>query len=215
MKCWSEGELRAYIDRELPPEDMELVSAHLEVCSVCGDHWAEMAGRAARVSALMTHLTETEPMVRAARLRRPAPSPWRWGGLAAALAAGLAVGILVMPKRGTQVAMAPPQPAPVVQSAVTRPEPAAPVVALASSTPASVVQPRRTRKPVAAAPQKGDTFLALDNDPIEAGVVLRVALGPREVPADVIIDADGRPRAIRLVDLKSTDLKSADLKSNH
>lgn len=204
MKCWSEGELRAFIDRELPPADMELVGAHLEECSECGDHWAEMAGRASRVSSLMAHLTETEPVVRAGQLRRPAQSPWRWGGVAAALAAGLIVGILVIPKRGTQVATVPPQPAPVVQSAVTRPELAAPVVALASTTPASVAPTRRSKKPVLPAPQKGDTFLALDSDPIETGVVVRVALGPREVPADVIIDADGRPRAIRLVNFKST-----------
>ncbi len=200
MKCWSEGELRAFIDRELPPEEMDRVSAHLEECSECGDLWAELAGRASHVSALMNELAEMEPVVRGGRLPRRANSPWRWGGVAAALAAGLAIGIVAMPKRGAQVAVAPP--APVVQSAASMTEPAGPVVSLAAGTPAKVAPARRSRRPSIPAAQS-NPFLALDNDPIEAGVVLRVALGPREVPADVIIDSDGRPRAIRLVNFKS------------
>jgi hypothetical protein len=47
-----------------------------------------------------------------------------------------------------------------------------------------------------------DYFLALDDDPIELGVVVRVALdGAAAVQADVVFDADGRPRAIRPVQL--------------
>jgi hypothetical protein len=42
-----------------------------------------------------------------------------------------------------------------------------------------------------------DYYLALDDEPIETGVVMRVALGPAEVPADVIFDQEGRARAIR------------------
>ena len=41
--------------------------------------------------------------------------------------------------------------------------------------------------------------MALDDEPIDTGVVMRVALGPAEVPADVVFSPDGRPRAIRLV----------------
>ena len=40
---------------------------------------------------------------------------------------------------------------------------------------------------------------ALDNEPIDAGLVVRVSLGPDNVQADVIITADGRARAYRLV----------------
>jgi hypothetical protein len=204
MKCWSEGELRAFIDRELTAVEMEQVTAHLEECSECGDLWAELAGRASRISALMNELTETVPVIRAGRLPRRAPAAWRWGGVAAALAAGLVIGIVTMQKRETPMAVAPPAPAPVMQNA-GRVEPASPVVALAAASTAPPAAPaRRNRKPVLPAAQVNDTFLALDNDPIEAGVVLRVALGPREVPADVIIDSDGRPRAIRLVNFKPT-----------
>jgi hypothetical protein len=43
-------------------------------------------------------------------------------------------------------------------------------------------------------------FIALDNEPIETGMVVRVAFGPDQVQADVIITPDGRPRAYRLVE---------------
>jgi hypothetical protein len=58
--------------------------------------------------------------------------------------------------------------------------------------------PRHSRRQPARARPPADYYLALDDDPIETGVVMRVALGPAEVPADVIFDQDGRARAIRL-----------------
>src|SRR6185295_1364296 len=98
-ECWSEGALRAYLDRELPPEDMEWMAAHLEVCSECGDHWAELAGRAERVSALMNTLPDPDRTVSILRTpRRVKITTWRWAGAAAALAAGLVLGIVLMPK---------------------------------------------------------------------------------------------------------------------
>ena len=51
--CWSEGELRAYLDRELPTEDMQRVAAHLRECTVCDGLCTELAARAAHVSALL------------------------------------------------------------------------------------------------------------------------------------------------------------------
>ena len=42
-------------------------------------------------------------------------------------------------------------------------------------------------------------YVALDDEPIEAGVVVRVGFGGGQVPADVIFGPDGRARAIRLV----------------
>ena len=44
-----------------------------------------------------------------------------------------------------------------------------------------------------------DDFISLDDEPMTTGVVLRVELGPRGIPADVIFGPDGRPHAIRLV----------------
>ncbi len=42
-------------------------------------------------------------------------------------------------------------------------------------------------------------FIFLDHEPIDTGLVVRVALGPDRIPADVIVGPDGRPRAYRLV----------------
>ncbi len=40
-------------------------------------------------------------------------------------------------------------------------------------------------------------YLALDDGPIDTGVVMRVAFDGTGMQADVIFDAEGRPRAIR------------------
>jgi hypothetical protein len=47
--------------------------------------------------------------------------------------------------------------------------------------------------------QQVEQFIALDNEPFETGLVVRVALGPDEVQADVVFSPDGRARAYRLV----------------
>lgn len=205
--CWSEGELRAFIDRELSPEITDRVAAHLEECSECGDLWAELAGRAKRVSALMDELAQPQPVAMIPRMPRRAASKWRWAGAAAALAAGLLMGLLALPKRTPEVAVTPSagnssQPAP-VETAIDRAEPRTPAVTLATARPARVAPASRRKRPAAATVEGNAPFLALDDEPIESGVVWRVELGPREVPADVIVDAAGRPRAIRLVNAKS------------
>ncbi len=43
-ECWSEGTLRAYLDRELPSEEMQRVAAHLGECTVCDCLCTELAG---------------------------------------------------------------------------------------------------------------------------------------------------------------------------
>jgi len=48
-------------------------------------------------------------------------------------------------------------------------------------------------------------FVALDNEPIDTGMVVRVAVGPDQVQADVIIGPDGRARAFRLVNGPSSN----------
>ena len=97
-ECWSEGALRAYLDRELPSQEMQRVAAHLGECTVCDCLCTELAGRAAHVSALMELLPEwsgaaPRPAVVTLR-RRP-----RWIGVAVALAACLALAVFLTPKR--------------------------------------------------------------------------------------------------------------------
>jgi anti-sigma factor RsiW len=202
-ECWSEGELRAYIDRELPAESMQRVAAHLEECSACGDLWAELAGRAHRVSALMDTLIEPKLAVVPQTMARHASRVWRWAAAGAALAAGIALGIAMLPKPAPKVAVIPPAAVQrdVDASSQVLPDTTANAVRLASAGPKSAL-PRRNAKPAARGNQTDAPFLALDDDPIESGVVWRVELGPREVPAEVIVDSDGRPRAIRLVNFK-------------
>jgi anti-sigma factor RsiW len=48
-------------------------------------------------------------------------------------------------------------------------------------------------------------FVALDDEPIETGMVVRVAVGPDQVQADVIIGPDGRARAFRLIAVPSSN----------
>ncbi len=211
-ECWSEGELRAYLDRELTPEDMDRVAGHLEVCSECGDLWAELAGRAARVSALMDALPVPDRTVSIARVPRQAKSTkWFWAGAAAALAAGLALGFVAMPKRPPQVTVV--TPAPTVRATPDAIDPRTPLgspavsprmgVMNAAARPGRVrpLQPVKRNTPLEVG-SDGD-FVSLDDEPIGTGVVLRVELGPKGIPADVIFGSDGRPHAIRLVNNKS------------
>jgi anti-sigma factor RsiW len=154
--CWTEGELRAYVDRELPAHDRDSVAAHLAECGECDLRYREIAARADRVRTALGALAERiAPGGPKATPRRLGVWP-RW-----AAAVGIAAGI-----------------------------------ALLLLSPAV--------KPHAVALDKGD-FKALDNEPIDAGLVVRVSLGPNNVQADVIISADGRARAYRLVNNPATD----------
>jgi len=207
--CWSEGALRAYLDRELPSPDMKLVAAHLGECSTCDALCAELSARASRVFAMLESLPELEPRV--VRMRpMAAPADWRrwWPVGAVALAAGLAIASFVMPKGPEQapiIAVAPTSPAvkqaadPAVgpQDAPLRPIPV-------RSLP---VQPVRASSAKLTArkhnvPPSTDYFLALDDDPIESGIIMRVAVEPGNAQADIVFDPGGRARAIRLVSNK-------------
>jgi len=201
-ECWSEGQLRAYLDRELPTEDMEGIAGHLEVCSECGDLWAELAGRAARVSALMDALPDPDRMVSISRAPRRAKSTtWQWAGAAVALAAGLVLGIVLMPKHQPQVSHVAPAvlPTVVVHAAPDPIEPQGSRVVTAAARPGRVRPAQQMKRSTLPEVRSSDDFVSLDDEPISTGVVLRVELGPKGVPADVIFGSDGRPHAIRLV----------------
>jgi anti-sigma factor RsiW len=152
-RCETEGDLRAYLDRELPGPDRDRVAAHLAECGECDERFREISARAERVATALSALADGIAPVRV----KPAPVKVRlWPRWAAAV--GMAAGLALL-----------------------------------------VVQPKAVPpSPASAALQKAD-FVALDNEPIDAGLVVRVSLGPDNVQADVVVSADGRARAYRLV----------------
>lgn len=196
--CWSEGALRAYLDRELSAADMKAVAAHLGECSACDALCTELAGRAARVFALLEALPEPKIVpIRPAPSR--APSRWLWPGAAVALAAGLAIASIVVQNRENPAPVAvqaPPPPA-------AQPDALEPAVTgeIRPVTTAPVTRPavaRVLRRKPAASPEM-DYFVALDDQPIESGVIMRMAIQPGNAQADIVFDPAGRARAIRLV----------------
>jgi anti-sigma factor RsiW len=189
-QCWSEGALRAYLDRELPPEDMARVAAHLGECPRCEAGRAELAGRAARVSGFMNALPEPGPVTSLPLITRQPRTAWPWAAATAA-AAALAIAFLLAKPA---VPVAPAILSPVSSLAQTTTPPLANAV-----SPSHHTAPRHSKRQPAKPRATADYYLALDDDPIETGVVMRVALGPAEVPADVIFDQDGRARAVRLI----------------
>jgi hypothetical protein len=204
--CWSEGELRAALDREMPARDLECVMAHIGECAGCGAIYRELEGRASRVGALLDSLPETAAVKLPARVPHRGRQPVWWASAAAGLAASLTLALILAPRR------IPPPRSPAPPRFV---EPAVKPVASLPRIEHPVASPRvpTRRAPVPApppAPARVEDFVALDDQPIEAGVVVRVELdnaanGAR-IPADVIIGIDGRPRAIRFVSASSGEL---------
>ncbi len=187
--CWSEGELRAYLDRELPPDTLQQVALHLAECPECARVSGELETRAAFVSRVMQGLE-------APSVRRPSHTR-RWVAAALALAAGLAIAALLIPKRVEQPAAVP---APARTAATVASSPAESVAAVPA--PETLQRPVRQTTSAGRRPRALDGFVRLDDEPFETGVVVRVALGPQQIPADVVFGTDGRARAIRLVNFK-------------
>jgi len=212
-RCWPEGALRAHLDRELAPEEMDRVAAHLGECGECARLSVELAARAERVGAWLEALPEAlaapplEWVTPAPRRANGSPMAGRrWIGLAAALAAGLVLAALLLPRHQPRQKDADAGPADVVVSA-----PPANLAEAAAELPVVVALPARTaafarrvrrpgllRLPPQARPA-GNEFLALDDEPLETGVVMRVGVEPGNVQADIVFGQDGRAHAIRLV----------------
>ena len=213
-ECWPDGALRALVDRELPAEDLSRLLAHLEECGRCAGRCRELSVRAERVLGLIGELAEPGAVEPEARMtwKPVAPVPAhrnRWAAaavVAAAVAAGWSAFALLAPKSVQAPAEAHVQkPAALEKTPVAEiplpdlpsPTDPRPAVAPHRMTPSKPPQ-RALRTPPARASLAG--FVALDDDPIDAGVVMRVALAEGRMQADVIYSPDGRPRAIRLID---------------
>jgi hypothetical protein len=192
-QCWPEGALRAYLDGELPTEDMQQVAAHLGECLVCDGLCGELAARAAHVSALMELLPE-----QGEAMPHPVGVPRRranWIGVAVALAAGLAVAAYLLPDRHPRATLVRAAPTPAPPEAAAAVAAIAPAPAEAPEPPAPRRRPRRVR-PTAPEPAY---FVALDDEPFESGVIMRMDVKPGNVQADIVFGPDGRARAFRLV----------------
>jgi len=182
-QCWQEGVWRAYLDGELPAGETALGREHLTQCAACAAVHQELAARAARVGAWMTEL-EGVPAV--ARRRGPARPRWQWAAAGLAVAAALAVAFVLTPKR-VQVVETPR----VAEFPAAPPAVAMPISPVAAHRVSRARTARRRTQPV-------QYYLALDDEPIDTGTVMRVALASG-AEADVIVDSAGRPRAIRAV----------------
>jgi hypothetical protein len=191
MHCWSEGELRAYLDHELSSRGMERAAAHIGQCTACASLCAQLMGRAELVARRMEALPEPVAPLRLPSVPRRVPVGRRWVAGAAGLAAALAFGWMWTPRHAEKAVLTPPPPPP----AMTAPSPAPPPLTVKPAIIRKTPRPRPAAKPK---PQI-QYYVALDNEPIETGLVVRVGLNGGQIPADVIVGPDGRARAIRLV----------------
>ena len=208
--CWSEGDLRASLDGELEAASAERLTAHLTECAACEATRQALANRAARVSRMVSAL-EVEASILPIRPILPMPPipaqrVWRNTVALGTLAAGLAIIALTLPHGPASK---------VIQDAnLARPNPATSLTThVVPAQPVSHTHPRHAKPeqraavptPVAApatvAPAETDNgyFLALDDEPIETGIVMRVASPSGDFQADVIVGPDGRAHAIRIL----------------
>jgi hypothetical protein len=178
-QCWPDGDLRAFLDGELPAESQHQIAAHLELCAACEARRRELAERALRVSKALGALPEAAPAA-AVPIRRHRR---QWAVAALSLAAALAMAFVLLPR-----------------PAVVQPPPPAPPAARAAAAPVALPpRPAARRHPAARRPALREDFLRLDDEPIETGVLVRVSAENGDVLADLIVGPDGRAHAIRVV----------------
>jgi len=201
-QCWSEGALRAYLDRELSPDEIQQVAAHLKECASCDGRRRELSARAEQVAALIDLLPELEMETLQVPLRMPGGVSSRprvgWVGAAVALAAGLGIAAYVIPRPQVNpvvTAVAPP----VVPAPVAVPQTVTVVTAPAGERSLAVRPARRLTRPTIRPVVNAGDFVALDDEPFESGVIMRVAVTPGSTQADIVFGPDGRARAFRLV----------------
>ena len=198
-QCWAEGTLRAYHDGELSPAEMEQVESHLSECSVCAKLADVVSSRAVLVQNLLSALPGPEQLMWMPRCEPKPVSIWpRWAAAGAAIAAAITIVFLWSLAKAPDVVTK----GAAVASAAGSNEVEA--TAPAQRAEAALSSARVIRKPARQKPSSPrQAFLVLDDQPIETGVVVRMALGDAGIPADVVFGADGRAHAIRLVDSRT------------
>jgi hypothetical protein len=110
------------------------------------------------------------------------------------LAATAALAFVLLPKRAeAPKPVATPHAAPVRPAIQQAEMPSGASPGLASPSRLRAKSPKRVKPP------EVQYYLALDDEPIDTGMVMRVALDGTGIQADVIFDAEGRARAIRTI----------------
>ena len=183
--CFSEGDWQAYLDREMPADDMARAETHLRLCGECAARHHAVAARAEQVTLLMADLASAGEI-----LRRPSPrlQTWRWAAPVVALAAILLVAWLL------------PQPSarrPGVARTATVPHMDAPAIGQVQRPLKHALRHAARHKETPDPLLTG--FVALDDEPIETAVIVRVILDDGLAQADVMVGPDGRAHAIRMV----------------
>ena len=178
-RCWLEGELRAYLDRELPAQELAAIEQHLGECPGCAALAAELGERAARVGALLAALEHT-------------PAAWAPRAAPSRVPAIAAVALLAAAACAAFFAWTPKRPAAVAERAGGVQRTVSPPPQRGLSTRVQPAQMHHKAK----RPQV-QYYLPLDDEPIDSGVVVRVSLPDSGLLADVIYDEQGRPRAVR------------------
>ena len=206
-ECLDEGVLQAYLDGELLQSKADMVAVHLGMCLECGARMERIQATAAHVNAMLDSLEVGHPVgVAIPNVPVVQRTYWRVAAGVGALAIAAALILAVASAHHA------PAPAPVPVEVVKLPAPPqpAPIVATQKVKPPARPRRARARKPIP--PPAMDDFLVLDDaDPLQVGVVVRVKLpasafagerqagGAPTVLADLVIDEDGRARAIRFV----------------
>ena len=188
-QCLREGELRAWLDGELAASQVAAAERHMAECARCAAAYKQVADRAALVSGWMESLSADIPAPAAA----PRPAVRRTAAwiAAAAVAAALVLAVALSGWHGRV-----PVQAPVKATLTLPPVPAAVQEAPAEGAAVTPVGPVRRAAAKRARPTPVQYYMALDEEPIDTGLVMRVALASG-MQADVIVDGDGRARAIR------------------
>lgn len=193
-QCLREGELRAWLDGEMAAGQVAAAERHLAECARCAAAYKQVAERAALVSGWMESLSADVPAPAAApRLAARRTAAWI---AAAAIAAALVLAVALSGWHG-RVPVEPPAKAALAPPSVPAAVQEAPAAEEVAAVP---VLPVRRAAAKRASPAPVQYYMALDEEPIDTGLVMRVAL-PSGMQADVIVDGDGRARAIRPISL--------------
>jgi anti-sigma factor RsiW len=196
-RCRSEGELRAWLDRELTPLEMRQVADHLAECDECGRLRTELEARANLVGALMESLDTPAPVLAESRASR------RWISFALAAAAALTLAIYLLPtQQGPYRSNVPARvTGRVAAKAIPGPHASPPVTRAVTHSVGHAASPHR-RLRGHRAEVEGARAVAVDDEPIEAGFVYQFDVQANGVQADsFVFTPDGSTRTFRLASI--------------